>query len=102
MVNPYKYKIWDIYKVDKKIGNVQVRKGDCILHQIGAKNRDGSAGRILNKFFEFVGTDVYLTVRSDNILANKFYEKVGMEEVGFINWSGGKMPGKVWKWKHEN
>jgi len=31
------------------------------------------------------------------VIANKFYEKVGMEKVGTISWAKGTMPGLVWK-----
>jgi ribosomal protein S18 acetylase RimI-like enzyme len=51
----------------------------------------------MNEFFNFAGTDVFLTVREDNLVANRFYEKVGMEKVGYITWSKGKMLGNVWK-----
>ena len=27
---------------------------------------------------------------------NKFYKKVGMKKVGYINWSNGNMKGTVW------
>jgi hypothetical protein len=53
----------------------------------------------MNEFFNFAGTDVYLTVRTEanNLVANRFYKKVGMEKVGYITWSKGKMLGNVWK-----
>jgi len=43
---------YNIYKVNRKLSNYDIKKGDCVLYQIGAKNRNGSAARILNKFFE--------------------------------------------------
>ena len=93
-------------KNSRKIGrdtDVTVTSGSHMIHQIiNATQGKGNAKKVINDFFDFVGTDVYLTVRSENTIANKFYEKVGMEEVGFINWSGGKMPGKVWKKRYEN
>ena len=89
-------------KSNRKIGqdtDVSITAGSHMIHQIiNATPGKGNAKKVINDFFDFVGTDVYLTVRSENIPANKFYEKVGMEEVGFINWSGGNMPGKDWKW----
>ena len=32
---------YSVYKVNRKIGTASAKKGDCILHQICAKNRDG-------------------------------------------------------------
>lgn len=75
-------------------------KGDYIIHQIIAKNKgSGEASKVLKEYFEYVPTDVFLTVRADNENANKFYAKVGMEIVGTITWSQGKMPGNVWKYQ---
>lgn len=89
---------YNIYKVNKKIGNVQAKKGDCILHQIGAKNRDGSAARILNKFFEYIDSDVLLSVRRDNVYAKKFYEKNQMKLVGETFWSNNTIPGDIYRY----
>ena len=88
------------YKRTGKIGHntdVITKKGDYIIHQIIAKSKgDGSASKVLKEYFDWVNTDVYLTVRDENIPANKFYEKVGMKKVGYINWSNGNMKGTVW------
>ena len=51
--------------------------------------------KIINKFFDYVNTNVWCTVRSDNIRACKFYEKIGMEKVSEISWSKGKLKGYV-------
>ena len=58
--------------------------------------KNGNAEKVIKKYFDYVDTNVYLTVRNENIPANKFYEKVGMEKAGFINWSNGNMKGTVW------
>ena len=39
----------------------------------------------MQKYFDHVPTDVYLTVRQENLVANCFYKKIGMENVGYIN-----------------
>ena len=87
------------YKRTGKIGHdtdVITKKGDHIIHQIIAKSKgDGSASKVLKEYFDYVNTNVYLTVRDENIPANKFYEKVGMKKVGYINWSNGNMKGTV-------
>ena len=85
-----------------KIGrdtDVSITKGDYVIHQIINSNpRNGNAEKVIREYFDHVGQDVYLTVRSENIAANKFYEKVGMNMVGNISWSKGKMLGNVWKY----
>ncbi len=85
------------YKRDNIIGDVKALKDDYILHQIVAKERNGSAKKTIEEFFEFVKGNVWLTVREENTAACKFYEKVGMELVGSISWAKGKMPGSVWR-----
>ena len=89
-------------KRNGKIGrdtDVSITKGDYVIHQIINSNpRNGNAEKVIREYFDHVGQDVYLTVRSENIAANKFYEKVGMNMVGNISWSKGKMLGNVWKY----
>ena len=93
------------YKRNGKIGkdtDVDVKKGDYIIHQIINSNpSNGNAKKVIKEYFDHVNQNVYLTVRSENIAANKFYEKVGMTKVGYINWSKGKMKGNVWKYVNE-
>ena len=88
------------YKRNGKIGkdsDVDVKKGDYIIHQIINSNpSNGNAKKVIKEYFDYVNQNVYLTVRSENIVANRFYEKVGMTKVGYINWSKGKMKGNVW------
>ena len=89
-----------INKVKHKLGklpnvcNVKTYKGDVILHQICAKNRNGSASKVLQKFFK-EHRRVFLTVRSDNETAKKFYKKNGMRLVGHTTFSG-ITPGDVY------
>ena len=94
------------YKRSGKIGrdtNVETKKGDRIIHQIiNSKPNNGNAKKVIEEYFKYVDTDVYLTVREENVPANKFYKKIGMEKVGYINWSKGKMKGNVWKWKTQD
>lgn len=94
-----------ISKVNSKIGrdtDVDIKKGDCILHHICSLNTGGGHGsKVLKRFFNHIDTDVYLSVREENESAIRFYEKVGMERVGYINWSGGKIKGCVYKFSSE-
>ena len=89
-------------KRNGKIGrdtDVSITKGDYIIHQIiNSKQGNGNAEKVIKEYFDHVNQNVYLTVRSENITANKFYEKVGMSMVGNISWSKGTMSGNVWKY----
>ena len=90
-----------INKVKHKLGkfpnvcNVNTYKGDVILHQIGAKNRNGSASRMLQKFFK-EHKRVFLSVHSSNKIAKKFYEKNGMSLVGHTTFAKATIPGDIY------
>ena len=88
---------YTIIRRSHRMGNVKTFKGDYIIHQIGAKNRDGSASRILQKIFQEYGT-TSLTVRSDNVIAKKFYLKNNMKLVGECTFSKGTIPGDVYSY----
>ena len=45
---------YSFYKRKNKIGNTLAQPGDCILHQIVAEKRDGSAKEVLHDFFNYV------------------------------------------------
>ena len=88
---------YNFYKRNQRIGDVIAQQGDCILHQIAAKYHNGSASQALQKFFEFVNPRrVYLSVRSDNEIAKKFYLKNNMKLVGSTSWAKGTLPGDVY------
>jgi hypothetical protein len=88
---------YKFYKRKQKIGEVIAQQGDCILHQIAAKHKNGSASTALQKFFEFVKPRrVFLSVRSDNEIAKKFYVKNNMKLVGSTTWAKGTLPGDVY------
>ena len=88
---------YNFYKRKQRIGDVIAQQGDCILHQIAAKHHNGSASQALQKFFEFVNPRrVYLSVRSDNEIAKKFYVKNNMKLVGSTTWAKGTLPGDVY------
>ena len=95
-----------ISKVNSKIGrdtDVDIKKGDCILHQIGSLEKgSGNGTKVLKRFFDHIDANVYLSVLEENESAIRFYDKVGMEVVGSINWSGGKLKGLVYKFSIEN
>ena len=88
---------YNFYKRKQRIGDIIAQQGDCILHQIAAKHQNGSASQALQKFFEFVKPRrVYLSVRSDNEIAKKFYVKNDMKLVGSTTWAKGTLPGDVY------
>ena len=88
---------YKFYKRKQKIGEIIAQQGDCILHQIAAKHKNGSASKALQKFFEFVKPRrVFLSVRSDNEIAKKFYVKNNMKLVGSTTWAKGTLPGEVY------
>jgi len=88
---------YKFYKRKQKIGEIIAQQGDCILHQIAAKHKNGSASKALQKFFEFVKPRrVFLSVRSYNEIAKKFYVKNNMKLVGKTTWAKGTLPGEVY------
>ena len=88
---------YNFYKRKQRIGDVIAQQGDCILHQIAAKHHNGSASQALQKFFEFVNPRrVYLSVRTDNEIAKKFYVKNNMKLIGSTTWAKGTLPGDVY------
>ena len=88
---------YNFYKRKQRIGDIIAQQGDCILHQIAAKHKNGSASQALQNFFEFVNPRrVYLSVRSDNETAKKFYLKNNMKLVGSTTWAKGTLPGDVY------
>ena len=81
----------------QKIGDVQLEKGDTVLHQIASDSPgSGNAQSILNNFFEYCPKDVFLSVRADNLTANKFYVKMNMNLIGSTSWAKGTIPGNVY------
>ena len=84
-------------KRKQKIGDVQLTVGDTVLHQIASDSPgSGTAQAILNNFFEYCPKDVFLSVRADNLTANKFYVKMNMKLIGKTSWAKGTLPGNVY------
>ena len=92
---------YTVYKRKQRIGdNNHAVRGDVMLHQIvNANLSNGKSAEVLQRFFEHTveGKLVWLTVRTDNKRAIKFYEKIGFEDMGDIYWMKGKLPGKVFR-----
>ena len=62
---------YNYYKRKQRIGNIQAQQGDCVLHQLAAKNK-GTASNVLQNFFKWTNRRVFLSVRSENLTAKKF------------------------------
>ena len=73
-----------------------LKKGDVIIKDMVKEYDDADTKEVINRFFDYVDTYVWCTVRSDNIRACKFYEKVGMERVADIDWKKGELKGYVY------
>jgi hypothetical protein len=84
------------------IGDVQVPAGAIMLHQILNTNQfNGSGHRVFRQFIsevvELSGGDLYLTVRRENGIACRFYERHGMQIVGTVAWKLGAVAGLVYR-----
>lgn len=89
--------IFGEYQRKQKIGTCQAQKGDMYISEIVSAGIPLRASLILTEFFSTMKRSVWLTVRSENIKARKFYEKNDMKNVGNISWMSGTLPGVVYK-----
>ena len=91
---------YNFYKRPQQIGTAfytTANRYHCILHQIVKDStKDTSAGLVLQEFFKSAQADVWLSVRRDNVVAKKFYERQGMELVGECSWADETLPGDVY------
>jgi hypothetical protein len=90
------------YKKRTRVGDVQMPAGSIMLHQIlNSRQFSGSGGKVFEQFVKEIvkpsGGDLYLSVREENAVACAFYECHGMKVVGKVAWSGGTLPGLVYR-----
>lgn len=90
------------YKKRTRVGDVQVPAGAIMLHQILNSERFNGAGRrVFRQFVDEVakpsGGDLYLSVRKENSVACRFYERQGMKVAGTVAWKNGTLPGLVYR-----
>ena len=87
-----KQKVAMMSKKNRVLSAYEAQKGDCILHQIAAKNQgDGSGKSVFKRFIEYnKGRDIVLSVRTENDRAIKFYKKNGFIKVSDIEWGRDK------------
>jgi len=89
--------IFNVYKRKQKIGDNVAEKDDVHLKQIFVNERGNKkTSEVFSKFINSFDTKVWLSVREENIIARKFYEKNNMKKVGDISWSSGKIKGCVY------
>lgn len=93
--------VFGTYQRKQKIGTCQSQKGDVYISEIVSVGIPLRASLILAEFFNTMKRDVWLTVRSENTKARKFYEKNDMKNVGNIFWMNGTLPGIVYKREYQ-
>jgi hypothetical protein len=90
------------YKKQTRVGDTDIPAKSIMLHQIINGNQfSGAGGRVFERFFDEIvvpsGGDLYLTVRAENTVACAFYARHGMRIAGKVAWSGGTIPGLVYR-----
>lgn len=90
------------YKKRTRVGEVEIPAGSIMLHQIlNSSQFSGAGGRVFDEFVREIvkpsGGELYLSVRKENAVASSFYERHGMFVVGNVAWSGGTLPGLVYR-----
>jgi hypothetical protein len=90
------------YRKRTRVGDLDIPSGAIMLHQIINGNQfSGAGGRVFDRFFKETvvpsGGDLYLTVRAENAVACRFYDCHGMKIVGKVAWTGGTIPGFVYR-----
>lgn len=90
------------YRKRTRVGDIDIPSGAIMLHQIINGNQfNGAGGRVFDRFFKEAvvpsGGDLYLTVRAENAVACRFYDRHGMKIVGKVVWSGGTIPGLIYR-----
>jgi len=90
------------YKKRTKVGDVQIPAGSIMLHQILNSNQFNGAGqKVFRQFVDEIvkssGGDLYLSVRTENAIACRFYERHGMTVAGTVAWKKKKIPGLVYR-----
>lgn len=90
------------YKKRTRVGEVDIPAGAIMLHQIvNSSQFNRAGGRVFEQFVAEIvepsGGDLYLSVRKENVVACRFYERQGMEVVGTVAWKNRTIPGQVYR-----
>jgi len=93
--------VYQQYRKRTRVGDVEILAGSLMLHQILNSEQFNGAGRKV--FQQFVaeivkpsGDDLYLSVRKENRVACRFYERNGMKVAGTVSWKNRKVLGLVY------
>lgn len=94
--------VYQVYRKRTRVGDVSIPRQNTMLHQIvNAEPGNGAGGMMFECFCETVVTgSLYLSVRSANEVACRFYERHGMKVVSKVAWSGGTLPGLIYGRQH--
>jgi hypothetical protein len=94
------------YRKNVRIGSVRIPCGSFVLHQIlNTAQHNGAGHEVFERFCTEIispaGGNLFLSVRSENRVAQKFYERNGMQCVGSVCWQrhDRRLGGLVY-WKH--
>jgi hypothetical protein len=90
------------YRKRTAVGTVQVPAGAIMLHQIlNSDQFSGKGGKVFEQFVREIvkpsGGDLYLSVRKQNAVACRFYERRRMKVAGTVAWKNGTIPGLVYR-----
>jgi hypothetical protein len=90
------------YKKKTRVGDLDIPAGSIMLHQIlNSQQFSGKGSVVFEQFVREVvgpsGGDLYLSVRKENAVACAFYVRHDMHVVGSVAWSGGTLPGLVYR-----
>lgn len=90
------------YRKRTRVGTVSVPAGSIMLHQIlNSAQFNGTGRRVFRRFVDEIvkpsGGDLYLSVRRENVIACRFYERQGMRVAGNVAWKYGMIPGLVYR-----
>jgi hypothetical protein len=89
--------VYNQYKRKQQIGTKIAQKNDVVIKQIVSKTQgSGTAFEVSQRFIKSVNANIWLKVRSDNLRARSFYEKLDMKKVEDISWAEGKIPGVIY------
>lgn len=96
--------VYSVYKRKQRLGTATASAGEVILHQIlntvlASGETNTKATTVLTAFFKHISGPVWLTVRSENKRAIRFYLKNRFKKAGTISWMSGALPGTVFTYK---
>jgi FR47-like protein len=90
------------YRKRTRVGDIRVPAGAIMVHQIlNSRQFNGAGRRVLRQFVADIvepsGGNLYLTVRRENAVACRFYERHGMRVAGTVAWKKKTIPELVYR-----